>query len=50
MQAVFDRVTAAARSDIPVLIVGETGTGKERIARFVHESSDRKEPSIPSRR
>ncbi len=48
MQAVFDRATAAARSDIPVLIVGETGTGKELIARAIHSNSRRaKRPFVP---
>jgi len=41
MQAVFDRATAGARSDVPVLIVGETGTGKELVARAIHGNSRR---------
>lgn len=30
-----------ADSDIPILILGETGVGKEQVARFVHEASSR---------
>ena len=48
MQVVFDRGTAAARSDTPVLIVGETGTGKELIARAIHANGRRaRRPFVP---
>jgi hydrogenase-4 transcriptional activator len=41
LAAVLDRVDLVARSDIPVLILGETGSGKEVVARAIHERSAR---------
>jgi transcriptional regulator with GAF, ATPase, and Fis domain len=38
---VIDRVERLAASDIPVLILGETGTGKELVARALHEAGPR---------
>jgi DNA-binding NtrC family response regulator len=37
MQRVRRMVTRVADSDVPVLLRGETGTGKERVARALHE-------------
>lgn len=41
MQALYQRIDQVAASDLPVLIVGETGTGKELVARAVHAGSAR---------
>jgi hydrogenase-4 transcriptional activator len=41
LQAVMERVKLVGRSDVPVLIFGQTGTGKELIARAIHERSPR---------
>lgn len=42
MDRVCRLIRRAAASDIPVLIQGETGTGKELVARAVHRESRRK--------
>src|SRR5215510_7523443 len=40
---VIDLATRYATHDITVLVTGETGTGKEVIARYIHASSTRKD-------
>ena len=41
LRPVMERVGLVAGSDVPVLIFGETGTGKEVIARAIHSRSPR---------
>lgn len=43
MKEVFKQVAQVAATDSTVLILGETGTGKELIARAIHNQSDRKD-------
>ena len=43
MVELHEQLRSLARGDIPVLIVGETGVGKEHIARILHSSSLRRE-------
>ncbi len=38
MREVRERIALFANHDLPVLIVGETGTGKEAVARALHEA------------
>jgi DNA-binding NtrC family response regulator len=42
MQKVYQEIDLAAASDSPVLITGETGTGKELAARAIHDLSSKK--------
>jgi formate hydrogenlyase transcriptional activator len=43
LQRVLDQVAIVAPTDSAVLILGETGTGKELIARAIHNRSSRRE-------
>ncbi len=42
LRSVMERVEQVARANVPVLIFGETGSGKEVIARAVHVRSERR--------
>jgi hydrogenase-4 transcriptional activator len=41
LRTVMERVQLVSKSDVPVLILGETGTGKEVVARAIHTGSPR---------
>ncbi len=48
MQKVFSLIGKLSHTQHPVLILGETGTGKELVARAVHEQSPvREQPFVP---
>ncbi len=48
MQQLRQTITKLARSQAPVYIAGETGSGKERVARLIHEQGPRaKGPFVP---
>ena len=46
MMDIFDLVSQVADSLSTVLILGETGTGKEQIARAIHQGSSRKDAAF----
>jgi transcriptional regulator with GAF, ATPase, and Fis domain len=47
METLHERAASIAASDLPALIVGETGTGKEVMARFIHDRSGRRGQFVP---
>lgn len=48
MRTVFERIEKIAPTNVNVLVLGETGTGKELVAREIHRRSDRADgPFIP---
>ena len=48
MRSVLQQIIEAAAEDIPILITGETGTGKDLVAMAIHKRSKRREfPYLP---
>jgi DNA-binding NtrC family response regulator len=46
MLSLFSTLERYAASPLPIVITGETGTGKERVARAIHNASPRRERSF----
>ncbi|TVQ94954.1 MAG: sigma-54-dependent Fis family transcriptional regulator [Deltaproteobacteria bacterium] len=42
MTTVLSRIDRAARTDVPILLTGESGVGKSALARRVHEAGERR--------
>lgn len=48
MQQVYRQIRKAAKTDIPILVLGETGTGKDMAAQAIHQCSRRSNgPYVP---
>lgn len=47
MRSIFKYIEAIARTQLPVLITGETGAGKELIAKAIHDISKRTGKLVP---
>ncbi|MCX7995019.1 MAG: sigma 54-interacting transcriptional regulator [candidate division WOR-3 bacterium] len=48
MRKIYENIDYIANSDAPVLIIGETGTGKGMLARLIHLKSKRKDKKFLS--
>ncbi len=46
LKAAFERIALVTKSDVPVLILGETGAGKEMVAREIHQRSRRRDAAF----
>ena len=47
VRAALRKAEAGAVRRLPILIRGETGTGKEQVAHHVHRASGRRGPFVP---
>ena len=50
MRRVYAELARVAATQLPVLVLGETGSGKEGAAEWLHQQSGRARPSSLSRR
>ena len=46
MKNIYDKIGVAANNDLPVMILGDTGTGKELIANLIHKNSQNSKSEI----
>jgi len=46
LRRMLDEIELVARSDMPVLISGETGVGKELVAHRIHQGSERRDEAL----
>lgn len=46
MQQAYMQIRQAAAADIPILLLGETGTGKDLAAQIIHQQSGRREETF----
>jgi len=46
IQSIFNTIEKVAATDASILVLGENGTGKELVARSLHQSSDRREEAF----
>ncbi|MFK5881801.1 MAG: sigma-54 dependent transcriptional regulator [Sulfurospirillum sp.] len=46
MKEIYSKIGIAANNDLPVMILGDTGTGKELIARLIHKNSKNSKSQI----
>ncbi|MEO1980773.1 MAG: sigma 54-interacting transcriptional regulator [Fuerstiella sp.] len=46
LRKMLDRLEVAAKHDVTILLIGETGVGKTHLAKLIHESSNRREEPL----